>query len=129
MIDHLSISVSDLDVSARFYEAALSVLGYVPVLRFADDASFGVLEGEKASSDPGGEFWIHKGTPTAPLAHFAFSATSREAVHAFHAAAIAAGGTNNGDPGLRPHYHDLYYAAFIRDPDGYGIEAVYHRAK
>ena len=126
MIDHLGIAVTNLERSGRFYQATLKALGYEKIKISMHSMSFGVLHGEKKSSDPDGEFWISLGCPNLPLAHFAFSTTSRAAVDAFYLAAIDAGGKGNGEPGLRTHYHDSYYAAFIIDPDGYGIEAVCH---
>nr|WP_321460681.1 VOC family protein [uncultured Cohaesibacter sp.] len=127
MLDHLDIKVSNLAVSRSFYQAALKPLGYEVVLDRKHSVSFGVLEGARKSSDPGGEFWLVQGEVSRPLPHFAFSAASRQEVQAFHAAALKAGGRDNGQPGLRPDYHRDYYAAFILDPDGYNIEAVFHR--
>lgn len=126
MLDHIGIDVSDIDRSRRFYAAALAPLGYIMTKDFGQAAGFGVPDGEKKSSDPGGEFWVAKGDPHPPLVHVAFSAASRAAVDAFHVAALAAGGRDNGAPGLRERYHPDYYAAFILDPDGYNIEAVCH---
>ena len=80
------------------------------------------------AGDPGGEFWIHQGTPSTPRVHVAFRARNRAEVDAFHRAALAAGGRDNGGPGLRPQYHPHYYGAFILDPDGYNVEAVCHHA-
>ncbi|MBI0551592.1 VOC family protein [Pectobacterium parmentieri] len=128
MLDHLSIPVRDIARSRQFYAAALEPLGYTLIKDMSFAVSFAVTEGYGESSDPGGEFWIYqsKGEPC-PAVHFAFSAASRERVEAFFAAAMAVGGIDNGPPGLRPNYHRDYYAAFVRDPDGYNIEAVYHR--
>jgi catechol 2,3-dioxygenase-like lactoylglutathione lyase family enzyme len=128
VLDHLGITVSDLGRSRRFYEAALRPLGYRFTHGHADAAGFGVAEGHGKSLDPGGDFWITQGTAAPPLPHFAFSAASREAVDAFFAAALKAGGVDNGAPGLRPKYHANYYAAFVLDPDGYNLEAVCHAA-
>ncbi|WJV61503.1 VOC family protein [Pectobacteriaceae bacterium C52] len=128
MLDHLSIPVSDLGRSRQFYGQALRPLGYELVKNMKFAVSFGVLTGYGCSSDPGGEFWIFHGEVlTRPRVHFAFSVASQEHVDAFFAAAIAAGGVDNGQPGLRTQYHPNYYAAFVRDPDGYNVEAVYHR--
>lgn len=127
MLDHLCVSVSDLARSRRFYEAALKPLGYRLVSEIAGAVGFGVAEGSGRSPDPGGDFWIAEETPRPPLPHFAFSAASREMVDRFFAAALAAGGRDNGPPGLRPRYHEDYYAAFVLDPDGYNLEAVCHR--
>ncbi|MEN5344957.1 VOC family protein [Achromobacter mucicolens] len=126
MLDHITIHVSDFARSRAFYQSALAALGYVPRKIFETDMGFGA--GDPADADnPGGEFWIHEGTPCTPRVHVAFRARSRDEVDAFHRAALAAGGRDNGAPGLRPHYHPNYYGAFILDPDGYNIEAVYHR--
>ncbi|MBR0649053.1 VOC family protein [Roseomonas terrae] len=126
MLDHIGIDVSDIDGSKRFYAAVLGPLGYVMTKDMGEAAGFGVPDGEKKSSDPAGEFWIAKGNPQPPLVHVAFSAMTRGAVDDFHKAALAAGGRDNGGPGLREKYHPDYYAAFILDPDGYNIEAVCH---
>ncbi|MFH6784273.1 MULTISPECIES: VOC family protein [Methylobacterium] len=128
MLDHLAIDVSDIARSRRFYAAALAPLGYVVLREEAASVGFGVIAGEGRSLDPGGDFWIAAGTLRAPLVHFAFNASSREAVDAFFEAALGAGGVDNGRPGLRPRYHPSYYAAFVIDPDGYNIEAVCHKS-
>ncbi|MGN6456338.1 MAG: VOC family protein [Achromobacter mucicolens] len=126
MLDHITIHVSDFARSRAFYQSALAALGYVPRKVFETDMGFGA--GAPADADnPGGEFWIHEGTPCTPRVHVAFRARSRDEVDAFHRAALAAGGRDNGPPGLRPHYHPNYYGAFILDPDGYNVEAVCHR--
>jgi catechol 2,3-dioxygenase-like lactoylglutathione lyase family enzyme len=75
---------------------------------------------------PKPDFWLHQGTPQRPRVHVAFRADSRAVVDAFYKAAMAAGGTDNGPPGLRPHYHKDYYGAFVLDPDGHNIEACCH---
>lgn len=126
MLDHISIIVSDFARSKRFYEAVLHPLGYRLMTELPEAAGFGVSDGEGKSGDPGGDFWIARGKPVPPLVHVAFNAASSDAVDAFHAAALAAGGRDNGAPGLRPQYHARYYAAFVFDPDGYNIEAVCH---
>lgn len=117
MIDHLKLHVSDPAASRAFYEQALAPLGYRVVMEPAP----GVLGLGKDFPD----FWLAPGPATAP-AHVAFRAGSRDEVDAFHRAAIAAGGTDNGAPGLRPHYHAGYYGAFVLDPDGNNVEAVHH---
>ena len=121
MIDHVSIAVRDLEAAARFYEPLLATLGMTK-LREWPGAAIGY--GKKHP-----EFWLNRRPNMAPLAadsgvHAALRAPSTEAVDAFHAAALAAGGSSDGAPGLRAHYHESYYAAFIRDPDGNRIEAV-----
>ena len=126
MIDHTGVVVSDYEKSRAFYEAALAPLGFTKVLEFpaavtghTDVAGFG--EAPKA------EFWISRGTPNQPPVHIAFRVESRAIVDAFHVAALQAGGTCNGAPGIRAHYHPNYYGAFVRDPDGHNIEAVCHQ--
>ena len=127
MLDHIAIGVSDLERSKRFYRAALAPLGYRLLKESAQRPAvgFGVAEGYGKSTDPAGDFWIAHETPT-PSVHVAFNAASRAAVDAFHKAALAAGGRDNGAPGLRPQYHANYYGAFVLDPDGYNAEAVCH---
>jgi len=125
MIDHTGINVSDLARSRAFYERALAPLGYRVRLEIGNTIGFGEQRDEAA--DPGADFWIGEGEPQTPRVHVAFRAQDRRQVDAFHAAALATGGTDNGPPGLRPHYHDGYYAAYALDPDGYNIEAVVHR--
>lgn len=117
MIDHVSMRVRDYARSKAFYAEALSPLGYEVVMEFEGVGGFGV---------PGKpDFWIAQGEPRAPI-HVAFASPDRATVDAFHAAALAAGGTDNGAPGLRPNYHEHYYAAYAHDPDGNNVEAVCH---
>ena len=127
MLDHLAINVSDLARSRRFYEQALAPLGYGVRGEHRQAVAFGRLA-PAPGDDPGGSFWICQGIPQPQCVHLAFRAPNRAAVQAFYAAALAAGGTDNGVPGLRPHYHAHYYAAFVWDPDGYNVEAVVHTA-
>jgi catechol 2,3-dioxygenase-like lactoylglutathione lyase family enzyme len=118
MIDHLGLPVADLARSKRFYAAALAPLGYTLLMEFGDDAAgFGVERPD---------FWVAKGDKPA-TAHICFAATSRAQVDAFHKAALAAGGKDNGGPGLRPQYHPNYYGAFVHDADGNNVEAVCHQ--
>ena len=117
MIDHIGLAVSDLDKSIAFYTKALAPLGYSLILKFDFAAGFGI--GGKP------DFWIGKGAPKDAI-HVAFRASGRAQVRAFYDAAMAAGGTDNGAPGPRPHYHEHYYGAFVRDPDGHNVEAVCH---
>jgi catechol 2,3-dioxygenase-like lactoylglutathione lyase family enzyme len=119
VIDHVSIAVSDLVAAMRFYEPTLAPLGYAKLEVRAATVGFG-----KRYAD----FWINLRMPLPPApssgAHVALRAASTAAVDAFHAAALAAGGSCDGAPGLRPQHGEKYYAAFIRDPDGNRIEAV-----
>jgi catechol 2,3-dioxygenase-like lactoylglutathione lyase family enzyme len=121
MLDHVSLVVSDPVRARAFYERALAPLGYAVLI------DYGALVGFGADNKP--DFWIAPGKRTEPAVHVCFAAKDRGTVDAFHAAALAAGGTDNGAPGLRPHYHRHYYGAFVRDPDGHNIEAVSHRAE
>ncbi len=125
MIDHTGINVTDFALSKTFYESILATLGYVVRLEFDSAVGFGTAEPSNRD-DPGGDFWISKGDPFLPRSHIAFRAESVEQVVAFYEAALATGARDNGAPGLRPHYHERYYATFVFDPDGYNIEAVFH---
>lgn len=127
MIDHTGVVVSDFVKSKNFYTAALAPMGYSLIMEIpkevtgsANVAGFGELN--KA------DFWISNGSPNQPPIHIAFRASSRAIVDAFYSAAIAAGGRDNGAPGLRPHYHPNYYGAFVLDLDGHNIEAVCHES-
>ncbi|MGC6769657.1 VOC family protein [Enterococcus sp. LJL51] len=118
MIDHFSITVKDIERSKDFYKKVLAPLHGELKLAFDGAANFGKID------VAGGQFWLAQGEPKPN--HFAFRADSKEEVAAFYTAGLEAGGTDNGGPGLRPEYHEKYYAAFIIDPDGYNIEAVYY---
>ena len=125
MIDHIGIVVSDMPKSKAFYVAALSAIGYELLMEFpasvtghADVAGFG--------EPPKPDFWISRGKANHPPVHVAFRVGNRALVDDFYRAALAAGGQDNGPPGLRPHYHPDYYGAFVLDPDGHNIEAVCH---
>jgi catechol 2,3-dioxygenase-like lactoylglutathione lyase family enzyme len=115
-IDHLAIPVRDLAASARFYEAALAPFG----VEVTEAESAVGLHLESL------DFFVTEGEPAAPM-HIAFAAPDRATVEAFHAAALAAGGRDNGSPGLRPQYHADYFGAYVLDPDGHNVEAVCHR--
>ena len=115
MFDHVGFNVSDFARSKTFYLAALEPLG-MQLMREAD--KFAVI------GNASGRLWVGVMGPAATPIHFAFRADSRKAVHAFHAAAIAAGGRDNGGPGLRANYGPDYYAAFVYDPDEHNVEAV-----
>ena len=125
MIDHLGLDVSDLDRSRRFYEAALAPLGLTVVAEVANGAGGRVV---MFGADGVPEFVIAKDRAPGAGTHVAFRAATREQVDAFHAAALAAGGVDNGAPGLRDRYGPRYYAAFVLDPDGMNVEAVHHGA-
>jgi catechol 2,3-dioxygenase-like lactoylglutathione lyase family enzyme len=121
MISHVSIGVADVDRARKFYDAVFGPLGYKRVFEGEGYMAYGANQAE---------FWVAQSAhPPGPQPdsglHFCFDAPSRAAVDAFHAAALTAGGTDNGKPGLRPEYHAAYYAAFAIDPDGWRIEA-YH---
>jgi catechol 2,3-dioxygenase-like lactoylglutathione lyase family enzyme len=127
MIDHTGVTVGNVAQSKAFYQAALAPLGYCVLLelRAADTGGF---EGVGFGAPPKPDFWIGSGRANEPRVHVAFRADSRAQVDAFYRAALAAGGRDNGAPGVRPHYHPNYYGAFVLDPDGHNIEAVHHGA-
>lgn len=116
-IDHLTIPVRDIAASTRFYEAALAPFG----IEMAE------VEGAVGFHLGSVDFFVTEGEPAAPM-HIAFAAPDRATVDAFHAAALAAGGRDNGAPGLRPRYHANYYGGYVLDPDGHNVEAVCHRS-
>ena len=127
MLDHTGIAVSDLNKSKAFYVNALGPLSISLVMEVtAEQTGDGAHAGFGKDGKP--FFWIGSGGRPSGPAHFAFTAKSRDEVVAFHRAALAAGGKDNGPPGLRPHYHANYYGAFVVDPDGNNIEAVCHSA-
>lgn len=125
MIDHTGVLVSDFTRSVEFYQKALAPLGYGKLLEFTA-ATTGHTDTAGFGEPPKADFWVSRGVPNRPALHIAFRATSRDQVDAFYQAAVAAGGVDNGAPGLRPHYHPNYYGAFVLDPDGHNIEAVCH---
>lgn len=122
MIHHISIGVSDLDRAAAFYDTVLATLGHTRYMEKPGTTSW-------KSDAGGGVFWINLRDKLTVIhddgRHVAFAAASRDEVDAFYAAAIAAGATDDGPPGLRPQYRDDYYGAFVLDPDGHKIEAVH----
>ena len=121
MLDHVGIEVGDFDASRAFYEMALAPLGLSVVMEPVPTmAGFG-------GSDRKPWFWVNaRGRDACHGVHLAFKAINHGAVDAFHAAALVAGGTDNGAPGPRPVYHPGYYGAFVLDPDGNNVEAVCH---
>jgi catechol 2,3-dioxygenase-like lactoylglutathione lyase family enzyme len=121
VLDHIGIGVADYEHSKAFYEQALEPLGYKLLLEFSGAAAgFGEGDGGRPS------FFIEaQGQPARGRLHIAFGAERRELVDAFHAAALGAGGTDNGAPGIR-WYHDDYYGGYVLDPDGNNVEAVCH---
>lgn len=121
IIDHVGIQVSDYGRAKAFYEKALAPLGITLIREFGPVGGFG-RDGKPElwfSAEPGNPKEIQK-------VHVAIAARNREEVDSFYKAALAAGGRDNGSPGLRPQYHPKYYGAFVLDPDGHNIEAVYH---
>jgi catechol 2,3-dioxygenase-like lactoylglutathione lyase family enzyme len=128
MIDHLTLVVSDFERSKAFYLAALEPLGYTAVMELTREQipslPFPATVGLGVGGKP--DLWLRPADGSVTPTHVALSAPDRAAVDAFYQAAIAAGATDNGAPGLRPHYHANYYGAFVLDPDGYNLEAVCH---
>jgi catechol 2,3-dioxygenase-like lactoylglutathione lyase family enzyme len=122
MIDHMTLTVRDIVRSKEFYARALAPLGYKVLMEF---------DGACGLGDTKPYLWIKQGSPPTQPMHIAFAARRRADVDAFHDAALGLGARDEGAPGLRPHYHASYYAAFVIDPDGHPIEAVNHgeRAK
>jgi catechol 2,3-dioxygenase-like lactoylglutathione lyase family enzyme len=128
-LDHIGINASDYGRSKAFYEKALAPLGITLVMEYGKAAGFG--------RDRKPDFWVGEGTtrfqkpeqldPITPI-HVCFAARSRAEVDAFHTAALAAGGKDNGAPGIRKEYHPNYYGAFVIDPDGHNVEAAIHTA-
>ncbi|WP_377295530.1 VOC family protein [Rhizobium sp. SGZ-381] len=126
MIDHLGLSVADFARSRAFYDAVMPTLGAACVMAVTAEETGCTYEGAGYGRGGKPSFWIGSGGRTKGSLHVAFVTDSRDAVDAFYAAAMAAGATDNGAPGVREHYHPNYYAAFVRDPDGHNIEAVCH---
>jgi catechol 2,3-dioxygenase-like lactoylglutathione lyase family enzyme len=119
MFDHIGLGVSHLAASKAFFLRALQPLG----VTVAMEGPYGVGLGRNGKPS----LWLHETTDKPTPLHLAFVAENREQVHAFHVAALAAGGKDKGAPGLRPHYHPNYYGAFIIGPDGHNVEAVCHK--
>jgi len=128
LLDHISITVRDLERSRPFYEAVMGSLGVEKVYDRADALGFG--ERNRPGNDAHTYLSVYQSpfaTPD-PRRHWCFRAASEPAVRAFHEAGLAAGGKSAGEPGLRPNYHPGYYAAFLDDPEGNRVEAVFHNA-
>ncbi|HEU4515918.1 MAG TPA: VOC family protein [Steroidobacteraceae bacterium] len=127
MIDHVGFPVSDYARAKAFYAAALAPLGYGLVMEAtaAENPSGAAAAGFGRDGKP--DFWIGAEGKLGKPIHVAIVADDRAQVDAFHRAALAAGGTDNGAPGIRAQYHPNYYAAFVRDRDGHNVEAVCHR--
>ena len=120
MLDHVTLGVSDIERSIGFYDQALRPLGIKRL--YAEGQTAAGYGAERKAF-----FWIGLKQASQTGSHVAFVAEDRETVNRFYQAALAAGGRDNGQPGLRPHYHENYYGAFVLDPDGHNIEAVCHR--
>lgn len=128
MFDHVGFPVKNFKKSKSFYADALAPLGYSLVMEVSSDQPGGKSHaGFGAEGRP--RFWISEGDVDKGNMHVAFKAKTRKAVEEFYEASLKAGGKDNGAPGLRPHYHENYYGAFVRDPDGHNIEAVCHLPK
>jgi len=124
MLDHVGFPITDYKRSKAFYEKALAPLGYSLVMEVPQTGGGHFAAGFGADGKP--DFWIGDEGGLNRSLHVAITAKDRAAVDAFYRAAIAAGGKDNGAPGLRPQYHPNYYGAFVIDPDGHNIEAVCH---
>jgi catechol 2,3-dioxygenase-like lactoylglutathione lyase family enzyme len=126
-VDHLSLAVRDYDASKAFYLAALEPLGYAVVMELSRDQIPDLAVERTCGLGAGGkpDLWLWPSESVVPI-HIAFAAADQAAVDAFHRAALKAGAADNGLPGPRPHYHPGYYGAFVIDPDGNNIEAVFH---
>ena len=121
MIDHVGVNVRDYAVSRRFYEQALEPIGYRVLMAFDEWKSAGFGQDQKPV------FWVGQREPLGTGTHVAFTCPDRATVQRFYDAALAAGGSDNGPPGLREHYHSTYYGAFVLDPDGNNVEAGLHK--
>ena len=124
ILDHVGYPVTDFDMAKTFYTKALAPLGIKPIMEVTKEMTGGSEHVGFGIDKP--DFWIGTGPTRMSGVHVAFIAKDRAAVEAFYKAALAAGGKDNGAPGLRPHYHKDYYGAFVFDLDGNNIEAVCH---
>lgn len=127
MLDHVGFAVADAERSKRFYEQALAPLGITLILSVTPEQTEAGGTAHGFGSDGKPYFWIGDNERVGEGTHVAFAVDTRAKVDAFYQAALAAGGKDNGAPGIRPHYHPNYYAAFVYDPDGTNVEAVCHR--
>ncbi len=125
MIDHIGIAASNFGLSRQFYDAALAPLGFSVEMEVTPEQSGG-YHGVGYGRPGKPVFWLGSDGPRGQGMHIAFVADSRAAVDAFYRAAIAAGGRDHGEPGLREYYHPNYYGAFVLDPDWINVEAVCH---
>ena len=126
IIDHIGIAVGDYDKAKAFYQAVLAPLGIAPIKEVGPAEPGGSKRSSGFGRNAMPRFWIHSGGPATPM-HVAFSADTRDQVHAFYEGALAAGAVDNGPPGIRPNYQPNYYGAFVIDPEGHNIEAVCHK--
>jgi len=126
MIDHTGLQVTDPKKSRNFYDKALAPLGYQMLKEIPKEFTNGKVNLGYGIS-PKADFWVKEGVANTPRLHIAFTADTHAQVDEFYKAAMAAGGTDNGAPGPRPHYNKDYYGAFVLDPDGHNIEAVCHK--
>jgi catechol 2,3-dioxygenase-like lactoylglutathione lyase family enzyme len=118
VIDHVTLNVADVEASKAFYTEALRPLGYELAMEYVEGAGY--------AADGKPDFFLaQRGEPSSPV-HVAFHSRDRKTVDEFHAAALAAGGTDNGPPGIRRVYHEYYYGAYVLDSEGNNIEAVTH---
>ena len=124
ILDHVEFAVRDAEISRCFYEQALAPLGFTRIITVGPDRtrSGGTRHGFGMEGYP--RLWIHDNEQPGESVHIAFAAAKRSIVDAFYRAALAAGGQDNGAPGIRTHYHDNYYAAYVLDPDGVNVEVV-----
>jgi catechol 2,3-dioxygenase-like lactoylglutathione lyase family enzyme len=127
MLDHVGFAVADADRSRRFYEQALAPLGITLIMSVPPEKTQAGGTGHGFGADGKPFFWIGDNERVGEGTHVAFVTESRDTVDEFYRAALAAGGRDNGAPGIRAHYHPTYYAAFVLDPDGINVEAVCHR--
>jgi len=125
MLDHIVLVVRDLARSAAFYESVLAPLGHTHHVAYPGHEGHAALQG--FGDDDEAYLMLKAGSPSPDTVHLAFAAKSKRAVTAFYEAALAAGGRDNGPPGPRPKYFAGYYAAYVLDPDGYNVEAVFQK--